>query len=444
MKQTSILLTCALISIMSYSQKDTAKKRSQWELSGNIGYSLLTGDVSGVPFPAPSISFGLSGRFPINNLLSVRPGFTHATSYGMDYRLKQPNMLHPNTVPNVYADNYTNTDKKFVASYKTTFNIGTLDLIFSLHNGSKTNIYTYGGYAAISGDVNVNALNRKSEAYDYSDINFKTSRKEIWKQLRELHDNTYESNGPVQNGNRNPAGLYQNNALIRHGASLGGGAAIKISGRFNLGIDYRMTKTFSDDFDGIQSGIELDIHHLLTTRINYNIGNKKKTEPMWWMKMMNITNIHNTNIQQIIDLDTDGDGVMDSLDHEKITLQKCFPVDSNGVGSCPEVPCCTTYVPSPIGCNIYYNVMFNKQSVKLSRFAKKQLMELANSLKQNPECKIAIKGIEKQGLRIRVEVIYNFLIQEGGISLERIHKSFDNLSGEIDSVLIETIQEKLK
>ncbi len=35
-------------------------------------------------------------------------------------------------------------------------------------------------------------------------------------------------------------------------------------------------------------------------------------------------------------LDTDGDGIPDCRDKEKLTNQNCFPVNSNGVGSCPE------------------------------------------------------------------------------------------------------------
>ncbi len=39
-------------------------------------------------------------------------------------------------------------------------------------------------------------------------------------------------------------------------------------------------------------------------------------------------------------VDTDGDGVPDYKDKEKVTLQQCFPADSNGIGICPEPLCC--------------------------------------------------------------------------------------------------------
>ena len=40
-------------------------------------------------------------------------------------------------------------------------------------------------------------------------------------------------------------------------------------------------------------------------------------------------------------LDTDGDGVPDYKDKELLTPQKCFPVNADGVGVCPESQCCT-------------------------------------------------------------------------------------------------------
>ena len=38
--------------------------------------------------------------------------------------------------------------------------------------------------------------------------------------------------------------------------------------------------------------------------------------------------------------DTDGDGVPDFKDKELLTAQKCFPVNADGIGNCPEPACC--------------------------------------------------------------------------------------------------------
>lgn len=39
-------------------------------------------------------------------------------------------------------------------------------------------------------------------------------------------------------------------------------------------------------------------------------------------------------------LDTDKDGIPDYKDKELLTLQSCFPVDSAGIGLCPDPACC--------------------------------------------------------------------------------------------------------
>ena len=36
----------------------------------------------------------------------------------------------------------------------------------------------------------------------------------------------------------------------------------------------------------------------------------------------------------------DGDGVPDYRDKELLTSQKCFPVNNDGIGTCPENACC--------------------------------------------------------------------------------------------------------
>ena len=41
-----------------------------------------------------------------------------------------------------------------------------------------------------------------------------------------------------------------------------------------------------------------------------------------------------------VPLGTDKDGVADHKDKELLNPQSCFPVDSTGVGSCPEPDCC--------------------------------------------------------------------------------------------------------
>jgi len=68
--------------------------------------------------------------------------------------------------------------------------------------------------------------------------------------------------------------------------------------------------------------------------------------------------------------DTDGDGVPDYKDKQLITPTDCQPVDANGVGKCPEPPCCKNIAPPVVvSCNMgnIPSVTFGKASAKLTK-----------------------------------------------------------------------------
>jgi len=132
-------------------------------------------------------------------------------------------------------------------------------------------------------------------------------------------------------------------------------------------------------------------------------------------------------------LDTDGDGVPDYRDKEKLTPQSCFPVDSNGVGKCPElgvkqesnddsdwVICC--HVPL---CNMNtVGLEFEQGSFALDKNAKTILQIDAIQLLNKPWCLVNVIGFcnknadyeEKLISWKRVDATIRYLVEKAGAS----------------------------
>lgn len=134
-------------------------------------------------------------------------------------------------------------------------------------------------------------------------------------------------------------------------------------------------------------------------------------------------------------LDTDGDGIPDYKDKELLTHQSCFPVDSTGVGICPEPNCCKIGHPiiDPVpSCNIDpVQIVFTLKNKTLTIEHKKQLSVLAQQLKANPYCKVTTgtsTSAKKADMNLgweRVNSIIRFLVEQEGIAEERIVFGYD-------------------
>ncbi|MCU0323360.1 MAG: OmpA family protein [Chitinophagaceae bacterium] len=145
--------------------------------------------------------------------------------------------------------------------------------------------------------------------------------------------------------------------------------------------------------------------------------------------------------------DTDGDGVPDCLDKEKLTLQKCFPVDADGVGNCPEPACCDSLAAKIATCcdnkggkggkggnddngkecaiDELPSIQFFGNNYKLTKDAEAILSVLAEKMKNNPNCNVKVVGYGKKTKAAqqlswdRVNAIIRYMVEQQGISENR-------------------------
>lgn len=137
--------------------------------------------------------------------------------------------------------------------------------------------------------------------------------------------------------------------------------------------------------------------------------------------------------------DTDGDGVPDYKDKELLTSQKCFPVNSDGIGNCPEPSCCTE-IKEMLGggnaanwkerkkaeCTIAAlpSIQFKNNAV-LSANAITALNAVAAQLNANPDCKVRVIGygasskLAQQNSWERVNAVIKYLVERQGIAESR-------------------------
>jgi len=228
---------------------------------------------------------------------------------------------------------------------------------------------------------------------------------------------------------------------LMHVISAGTGIAFKLSPKFNLGLEERVTAPlFGYKYlDGVSTSDKNVVWAFTNIRLNMNIGSSAThVEPLWWINPNNyiydevnapkhmkmppvilpdadgdgVTDQFdlepNTPKGAAVDthgraLDTDGDGVPDCRDKEKITPTQCQPVDADGVGKCPDPQCCKdlkAYIDSNGGgighkCNIgdLPSITFKGRSVTLSKDAKALLASTAEKLRNSPNLRSLSSGM---------------------------------------------------
>jgi OmpA-OmpF porin, OOP family len=457
-----------------------AKPRNMWEFGIHGGSSFIVGDVS--PRVLSSVGGGVSLRKALSHTFSLRGQYNGAIMKGIDWRPKVTAQIPGNVINDPWRRSYANTP--FVANYKTKMHQLAVDVIASLNAAShyrgnpKTNVYVFAGYTYSAFDVDVEALNESNRPYTFPPNTFTGTRHDIRENIKgviDFHaDHAYESNAGVLNGQRDnalPFHFSSSNWLFRHGASAGGGISWKLSNKVNVGLEQRFSYVFNgDDIDGLNLGRSSDMISYTSGRININLGSaSKRVQPLWWLNPNNfiyneinrpqhmklptpvLPDADGDGVTDQFDMepntpagvpvdvrgvarDTDGDGVPDYKDKELLTPQKCFPVDADGVGNCPEPACCTElrnrmdsgWRPGGnCGISNLPSVQFKGGSASLSKDAQAVLASAAAQIKANPTCKIRVTGhgaSDKRAQQLswdRVNAVIRYMVERQGISEDR-------------------------
>ena len=473
-----------------------ARPNDKMEVGISLGYPYIMSDIRpdwrGLNDKI-AIGFGLSLRKAVSHSWSVRANYNYLAMFGLDNveRVGGNNSLGLSVWDKLYAG------KNYYANYRNLTHSLSVDLIYSLftqdyyRGNPKWNIYLFGGYTFMASKIEMNALQDNGQLWKFDSIvripNRRTS--DIRQDLRTNMSGSYESFGNPGNGNRGSV-LFKDNWIGRHAVDLGFGVSYKLNKNMNIGLEQKFTDAFTNELVGFRSGVHDNVISYTSFHFNYNIGNSaKKIEPLWWINPSNyiynevneprhmklplqkLQDADNDGVMDQFDLepntpkgasvdshgralDTDGDGVPDYRDKELLTPQTCFPVNNDGVGVCPEPPCCSK-IPErkndtlKEGCSINNlpSIQFGNGS-KLSSNATKLLEAVAVKLKANPLCKVNVIGhplsdkASQQRSWERVNSIIKYMIDKQGISESRFIFSYDGGAGENNTIDLQPTTEE--
>ena len=422
-----------------------ARPNDMLELGLSAGVSFIAGDLN----PEAGWGVSISARKSYSHTFSVRPTLSYFSING-----KAP-----------YASDYRDF-KSSIFGLALDF-IASLNTINSYRGNPKNNIYLLAGPNLLSANVKKKNIGGEYDQY--------------------YAPNPDATLGTWGSKNLRGTGL---NTLI-FGFDLGLGYAHKFTDRINAAFEFKSILTNYDYLDANSSIFSnaFDAIYFMGARINYNVGNKdKKVQPLWWINPNNYTyselntpehlakklkvKLDDADGDGITDqfdmepntpkgvsvdargraLDSDGDGVPDYKDKELLSRQECFPVNADGVGTCPESPCCkesrekitelqkvietikVNGIAGGPGGSVLPNlpsIQFKSGNAKLDRDNMKLLDAVAQQLKNNPNAKVKVLGhpeankTSQQKAYDRVESIIKYLVEKQGISENRFIFAYD-------------------
>ncbi len=478
-----------------------AKPRSQWEVGIKAGLFNISGDVR-AKLLTPGL--GLHVRKALGYVFSIRGEFTRGWAKGMNFSSSSGYRRNPAWFgwPAFPGSGYNPSTTRVFYNYKSSVSELSLQGVVTLNNirfhRAKTgfNIYAFGGIGGMIYNTKINAFNDESGSYQrYNfgpalaiDQTYK-NRKDIRDALKDILDDSYETHPEEDNGQ--PAFMGE---PFRPVFVLGAGIQFKVSNKWNIAIEDKFSAPKTDLLDGHQwqensanepaQSRDFDTYNFFSIGANFNLG-AKAVEPLWWINPLDyayneinqpkhmklpkpvLDDTDNDGVTDQFDQepntpagapvdthgvsrDTDGDGVPDFRDKELITPTQCQPVDADGVGKCPEPACCgelrakidSMMINPRTGCGIgdLPSITFTGRGVTLSRDAQSLLASVAQKLRSNPNCRVAVIGYgisNKQAQQLswdRVNAVINYLVEKEGISSDRFIFQYGQEGGDENTV----------
>lgn len=474
-----------------------AEPRNQWEIGLKGGLPFGETDVR---YWGPTGGFGIHARKALGYIFSVRGEFDWLRIKGLNFEPSSD--FGGNTAWTSQGYQY-GVDHVFY-NYRSTINELSLQGLVTLNNlrfhRAKTgfNVYGFGGIGLSRYHTFINthdgsgnyetAFNNLYNQIGGSNFDY-SNRHTIKKDLKSIMDGKFDTPAETDPGQPKLGGwpLYPV-------AVAGIGAQFKLNNQFNIAVEYKHTFIKTNLLDGqqfqengpTQTALvsNWDNYSFASVGINYNIG-KKSVEPLWWLNPLDyayseinaprhmklpkpvLDDSDGDGVTDQFDLepntpkgcpvdthgvsrDTDGDGVPDCKDKELITPTICQPVDADGVGKCPDPQCCKdlkAYIDSagPLGhgkCSIgdLPSITFKGRVVSLTKDAKALLASIAEKMRNNPNCKVAVVGYgesNKSAQQLswdRVNEVIKYLVEKEGISADRFIFRYGQTNGDENTI----------
>ncbi|HXB07247.1 MAG TPA: OmpA family protein [Puia sp.] len=476
-----------------------AKPRNEWEIGVKGGYT--TGFTS-VTNWGPTGGFGFHVRKAIGYMFSLRAEYDWIRLRGLNYQYSQ-SYGRNSQLTKVYPQSPNGVYDSIFYNFRSTVHELSLQGVFSLNNinfhKAKTawNAYLFGG----AGLMTYGTLYKQDGNYlaGYRQVIGEFPEDRAHKgDIRKALKNVMTGNWDQIAERPGTSGMLGGVPITVVGV-VGVGFEFKLNDRWNLALEDKFTFTTSGLIDGqqwqnnytfgatnsIATTNAKDRYNFASLGLNYNIFAKHAVEPLWWINPLDyayneinqprhmklpkpvLDDTDGDGVTDQFDLepntpkgapvdthgvsrDTDGDGVPDFKDKELITPTQCQPVDADGVGKCPDPQCCKdlkAYIDSNGGgghprCSIgdLPSVTFKGRSVTLTKDHKALLATVADKMKNNPNCKVAVIGYGESSKAAqqlswdRVNAVINYLVEKEGVNSDRFIFRYGQSGGEENTI----------
>lgn len=330
--------------------KYQSKPKHMTEVGVHFGHAMLVGDVA----MRPSFGFGLHVRRAFNYAFSWRLDLQYARPQGLEGR-NSGTANGQATANNVLNSLGYGNGNAWYHNYRTTFYGASAQLVYSLNSLTykqglrKINFYVFGGPGIGYFEAFYDALDGSGSPYDFNRVadglnpgTNRSDRNDVRSNVQDLLDGDYETRAELAQGRRSGSGDLDDIQINIH-ADLGAGVSFKISPRFNIALEHKVTAVFGNEGDLLdgyrwRTTEDLtqfrDLLNYTNIRLNFNLGKMEKaSEPLYWVSPMDqlAEDLAEVKARPVFDpTDSDGDGVIDMVDAEKNTRKDC-PVDTRGM-----------------------------------------------------------------------------------------------------------------